>query len=211
MSWYDNISIVVLNLPHREDRLLAFTEQAEKLNFPFLRVESIHDTASGARGLRDTMSQLFNEEILKETKHLLVFEDDADAVEDEPAFTKTMEGVMNQLPGGYHMIFLGGQLTHRISSFHSENLFQAKMIFSTHSVLYSLDGMKAVVASNLDYPIDNHLVKTVQEYGRCYCVYPLLFGQKPGQSDIYNNFIDWSPFIQARYQQKIVEYKQGMR
>ena len=213
MKWHDKIGnrIVVLNLSHREDRLLEFTEQAEKYSIPFLRIESIHDKESGARGLRDTILKLFNEEILNETKHLLVFEDDAECVVPPEEFNSVMEKVIDQLPGNYHMVFLGGQLTNRISHFHSENLIPVQKFFATHAVLYSLEGMKAVVASNLGYPIDNHLVEAVQPLGGCYCVYPLLFGQRPGMSDIYNNFIDWSVFIQGRYEQKIVEYKQGLR
>lgn len=209
--WYDNIKIVCLNLPFREDRLLQFVEQAEKLGIPFLRVESIYDSEQGARGLRDTITRLFNQEIVNGTKHLLVYEDDAMCVESPEVFNQTMEKVVNQLPPDYHMVFLGCQITGRIKSFYSENIFPVVHAYSTHAVLYSLAGMAAVLASDLQYPIDNHLVQTVQLEGKCYAVHPLLFSQVPGHSDIGKNFIDWSPFIIDRHQQKIVEFKQGMR
>lgn len=212
MAWTDTIKdIVCLNLAHREDRLLAFTEQAEKYGIPFLRVAAIQDKEQGARGLRDTMLKLFNEHIERGTEHLLVFEDDALAVADDITFHNTMDKVVQQMPSNYHMIFLGCQVTQRISHFHSENIFQVTNAFSTHAVLYSLAGMKAVLSTNLDYPIDNHLVKELQPLGHCYAVDPLLFSQVPGHSDIGHNFIDWSPFIEQRHQQRMIEFKQGMR
>lgn len=211
--WHDKIDrIVCLNLAKRIDRLLAFTEMAEKLKLPFERIESIFDSQQGARGLRDTIYSLFLEEIVKETSHLLIFEDDAMCVVDEPYFNQIMGKVVDQLPSNYHMIFLGCQITGRIQEFYSENIFPVIQAYSTHAVLYSLSGMKAVIASNLDYPIDNHLTKTVQPLGKCYAVDPLLFSQVPGISDIGGgNFMDWTPFIVARHEQKINEYKLGMR
>lgn len=212
MAWTDTINrIVCLNLAKREDRLLAFVEQAEKYGIPFLRYEAREDKEQGARGLRDTMTKLFNEEVQNGTEHILVFEDDAMAVCDEETFHITMNKVVQQMPSDYHMIFLGCQITGRIQEFISENIFPVTMAFSTHAVLYSLAGMKAVLASDLQYPIDNHLTVTVQPLGKCYAVHPLLFSQVPGHSDIGHNFIDWGPFIVQRHEQKIVEFKQGMR
>lgn len=212
MSWHDKIGrIVCLNLAKREDRLLAFTEQAEKYSLPFERVEAIYDEAQGARGLRDTLVKLFNEAIGNETKSVLVFEDDCDIVVDPDTFNSTMEKVMEQLPPNYDMVLLGCQLSHRISHFNSENIFPVTMAFSTHSVLYSLQGMKNIVALPLEFPIDNDMVARLQPMNRTYCVYPLLCSQVEGFSDIGKSRIAWDAFISARYEQKINEYKLGMR
>lgn len=212
MSWVEKIGrIVCLNLAHREDRLIAFTEQAEKYSIPFDRIPAIYDQEQGARGLRDTMVKLFNEEIEHETKHLLVFEDDCDMVADPFTFNDTMGKVMEQLPQNYDMVLLGCQLSHRITQFHSDNLFPVLMAFSTHAVLYSLQGMKAIISSKLEYPIDNDMVAKIQPLGRTYCVYPLLCSQTPGVSDIGKTHISWKPFIEGRYEQKINEYKLGYR
>lgn len=212
MSWHDKIGrIVCLNLSHRQDRLLAFTEQAEKYNLPFERVQAIYDEQQGARGLRDTLVKLFQEEIGNETKHLLVFEDDCDIVADEFTFNDTMEKVMQQLPDNYDMVLLGCQLSNRISHFKSDNLFPVTMAFSTHSVLYSLQGMKNIINSVLDFPIDNDMVAKIQPLGRTFCVYPLLCSQVEGYSDIGHNRIAWDAFISQRYEQKINEFRLGMR
>jgi len=206
MDWINRVTrICVLNLTHRTDRLLDFTEQAEIYEIPFDRINAIQDKESGARGLRDTMVNLFREEIAKGTEHLLVFEDDALIVVEPITFHETMDKVMEQIPENYHMVFLGCQITVNGCKFAYPNLIRVVKAFSTHSVLYSLQGMKEMV-DRMGYPIDNWIVDKIQPMGHSYCTYPFLCSQKPGISDIYSgNFIDWRPFLDIRYQQRLHE------
>ena len=125
----------------------------------------------------------FNEEIQKSTHNVLVFEDDAEFVKPPDYFHHLMNKIINQIPENYHMVFLGGQPTGRINKY-SENLFKAYKYFATHSVLYSLQGMKEIISRGLNYPIDNYMVETIQPLGNCYAVIPLLCSQKPGYSAI---------------------------
>lgn len=206
MEWQNKISrIVVLNLPERDDRLLDFAKQAEQYNIPYERISAIKDT-QGAKGLRDTMVLLFNDCISMGLENCLVFEDDAEIVASPPVFDDTMNKVVSQLPGNYWMCFLGCQITGSISHYHSPNVIQATMMFSTHAVLYSLQGMKEIAGRDFKYPIDNFYVSDIERYGHSYCTYPLLCSQKPGYSDICQNEISWVPFIDAKYQQKINEF-----
>lgn len=201
MSWINNIGrIVCLNLLKRTDRLLDFTQQMETYNIPFERINAIEDE-QGARGLRDTMINLFNEEIEKGTHSVLVFEDDAEMVQSVEIFHHLMNKIIQQIPDSYHMVFLGGQPSGRIKGMFSPNLFRAQKYFATHSVIYSLQGMKEIVSRGLGYPIDNDMVEKIQPMGQCYAVNPLLVSQKPGYSDIGKNFISWKPFIDDRYKQ----------
>lgn len=205
--WVNKIDrIVCLNLTHRTDRLLDFTEQMEKYEIPFERISAIYDTVQGARGLRDTMVELFKEEIEKGTEHLLVFEDDCEIIVEKIWLDETMNKVMEQLPPNYHMVLLGCQLTNRITEFRSPNLIPVSMAFSTHAVLYSLQGMKEIMARDMGWPIDNWTVEHIQKLGHSYCTFPLLCSQKPGKSDIGGQHISWKPFIEDRFQQKINEY-----
>ena len=211
MEWVNKIGrIVVLNLSHRTDRLLFITEQFEKYSIPFGRVEAIYDIEQGARGLRDTMCKLFKEELEKGTEHLLVFEDDCLFVEGVDTFHEAMNKVMEQLPENYHCIYLGGQLTSRITNFHSANLIPVTKYFATHSVIYSRDAMQQMRES-MGFPIDNWMVDNLQTLGKCYATFPLLTSQIEGYSDIGKNRIDWNPFIVPRYEQKIGEYRRGER
>ena len=206
MAWTDKISrIVVINLPNREDRLLSFAKQAEEYSIPYERISAIKDV-EGAKGLRDTMANLFNDCIEKNLQNCLVFEDDTEMVVPPPIFHDTVEKVIDQLPENYWMCFLGCQITGSISHFHSPNVIQASKMFSTHAVLYSLQGMKEAIGRPFSYPIDNYYVDELEPNGHSYCTYPLLCSQKPDVSDIGGQFIDWSPFIQARYETRIGEF-----
>lgn len=200
MAWISKIdNIVCLNLSHRTDRLIYFTELAEKFQFPFKRISAIRDTESGARGLRDTMLNLFKDEIKKGTRHLLVFEDDCEIIQPPAIFHDVMDKATEQMPESYHMIFLGCQLTTRVRCKFSPNLLPVIKAFSTHSVLYSLHGMKEIVSRGFGYPIDNWYVDEIQPLGHSYCTYPLLTSQISGYSDIGHNDINWGPFIIPRY------------
>lgn len=208
MNWLTEIDkIVVLNLLHRTDRLLSVTEQFEKYKIPFERYEAIRDTQQGAKGLRDTMVKLFNEELEKGTEHLLVFEDDVKIVADDYTFHDTMNKIVESFPFNYHMILLGCQLTKRIDKFFTANLIPVQLAFSTHAVLYSKTGMMAIIDSDLGYPIDNDMVAKIQPMGLSFCTYPLLCSQIPGHSDIGGNYIEWDKFISPRYEQKINEFR----
>lgn len=205
MEWISKINrIVCLNLSHREDRLIAFTEMCEKYQIPFDRIEAIYDTENGARGLRDTMVKLFSEEVAKNTQSILVFEDDAEIKVNEETFHDTMNKVVRQLPDGWQMVFLGCQLTSNGCRWQSANLIEVIKAFSTHACLYSLQGMNDILSMGLDFPIDNSMVDKLQPHKRSYCTYPLLCSQRPGVSDIYRDkFTDWRPFIDQRFEQRV--------
>ena len=208
MEWLNKIGrIVCLNLLHREDRFLVFTEMMEKFEIPFDRINALHDKEQGARGLRDTMANLFKEEIEKGTRHLLVFEDDAEIITYPHLFHPVMDKVIQQLPENYHMIFLGCQITSNGCKWHSANLIRVIKAFSTHAVIYSLQGMKEIMARDFGYPIDNWYVSEIQDMGHSYCTFPFLVSQRDGISDIGGNFISWKPFLEQRFSQKVGEIR----
>ncbi len=73
--------------------------------------------------------------------------------------------------------------------------------------MYSLKGMKEILAHNIEAPIDNFYVSTIEPMGLSFATYPLLTTQYAGFSDIGKNVIDWSPFIIPRYTQKLNEIR----
>lgn len=204
ISFFD--AIYVINLNKREDRLLQITEDFEKYEIPFERITAIEND-KGAEGLKDTMVKIFNDSIEKNHSHILVFEDDCKIIVDPKLFHDSMNKVTEQVPENYIMCFLGCQLSGRISHFPSPNIISASKLFSTHSVMYSNRGMKIIIGSNLQAPIDNHYVANVEPLGCSYCTFPLLTSQYTGYSDIGKNVHAWDPFITPRFQQKLNEFK----
>lgn len=209
MGWRSFFNeIFVINLTKRTDRLLQITEDFEQYQIPFTRFQAV-EAHNGAEGLRDTMLLLFNECLSKNYDNILVFEDDAKVVQGVEIFNDTMDKVIAQLPQNYHLCFLGGQPTGRFSGFYSPNLLPVRLYFSTHAVMYSKQGMKEIMAREMDFPIDNWYVKEIESLGQSYCTHPLLFSQYAGYSDIGKNEIDWSPFIIPRHEQRINELNAG--
>lgn len=205
MKWIDYFDeIYVLNLLKRTDRLLQITQDFEKYEIPFTRINAI-EMPNGAEGLRDTMVLVFNDAIEKNYRNILIFEDDCKIVIDPFWFHETMNDVVDELPISYHLCFLGGQASNRFSHFHSKHLLPVQKYFSTHSVAYSIQGIKEILARPFGFPIDNWMVEHIQPMGHCYTIHPLLCSQYAGFSDIGKNVMDWNPFIVPRHQQKINE------
>jgi GR25 family glycosyltransferase involved in LPS biosynthesis len=134
---------------------------------------------------------------------VLIFEDDAVFVESCGNPNDTMEAVIKQLPVYWQLLYLGGQVTNGFKFRYSPNLLLLDMCFATHAWALSLDAMKNIVSEGLEAPIDNSIVKTIQPRGHTYITYPLLCTQRPGHSDIGGTYINWQPFIEQRYYQKL--------
>jgi hypothetical protein len=207
MSWHNFFNrICLINLEKREDRLLESVKQFEEYNIPFELITAI-EHSNGAEGLRYTMINLLNDSLIANCEHILVFEDDFNIV--EPSFNEVMEKVVEQLPKDYLICYFGSQLTTPISHFHSPNLIPVINAYATHAWCISKKGMELILASDLQAPIDNHIVAQIQlKYGGCYQTYPLLCGQLEGFSDIGKSEISWVPFIETRFLQRITEYQQ---
>lgn len=205
--WTDFLdNTYLINLRKREDRLLKSTEILEDYDIPYSLVRAIDDE-QGARGLRDTMLSIFQEAIEKGYKNIWVMEDDIKMVTDKFWFHETMKEAVKQLPENYHLLYLGGQPTNGYPCFYAPNLLPAQKYFATHSVIYSQQGIKEILGRSMSYPIDNWLVDEIQILGHCYAVHPLLCSQRADVSDIGGQFIDWSPFIEAKHEQKVNEIK----
>lgn len=190
------------------DRLLASIEQCEKYSIPFTRIEAVEDTDSGARGLRDTMLIIFQDAIDNNYESILVLEDDFEFVENPETVEMAISGAMKQLPIFWHILLLGCQPTTGFQYRHSANVLNLQKGYATHAVAYSKQCIKEIMTRGMGYPIDNWLCDEIQVLGQTYCTYPFLCTQRAGMSNIGNTFIDWSVFMQPRYEQKLAEMPQ---
>ena len=209
MSWTDCFSkIYLINLDKRMDRLLASIEQCEKYEINFKRISAIENEINGAIGLRDTMLLIFQDAIDNNYENILVLEDDFMFVENKETVDSAVSGAMKQLPENYHILLLGCQPTSGFQYRHSANVLNLQKGYSTHSVVYSKQCIKEIMTRGMGYPIDNWLCDEIQVLGQTYCTYPFLCTQTPGVSNIGNQYIDWSAFMQPRYEQKLAEMPQ---
>lgn len=205
MSWKAFIDKVYLvNLAHREDRLLESAKLFEEYEIPYTVFPAIKDE-QGARGLRDTMLALFDEVLANKYENILVLEDDFKMIEDKITFHDVLDKAIKQLPENYHLLYLGGQPTVGYDHWHSDNLLPAIKYFATQSVIYSKQGIKEILALGLDFPIDNSIVDNLQPMGRCYAIHPILCSQRDGFSDIGGQPMNWDVFITPRHNQKVAE------
>lgn len=196
--------IVVINLPKRLDRLLEVTEEMEKYGIDFELVDGITSELGGAEGLRLTVEKIFKESIEKGHRNILIFEDDTLFLCDP---TNTMELVVKELPENYDICYLSAQATCGFHYRQSASLLQLDGAFATHSWAVSLQAMKDILAIGMDAPIDNFLVRELQNRQRCYITYPILTTQREGYSNIGCAYISWRPFLEGRYDQKLAEMK----
>jgi GR25 family glycosyltransferase involved in LPS biosynthesis len=205
MAWTDFFTkIFVINLPERTDRLLDIAEELDKWGIPY-ELRNAIKKENGAEGLRETVWNIIEEGVFNNWQSVLIFEDDCVFVESCGNPNDTMEQVVKQLPDMWQLLYLGGQVTNGFKLRHSPNLLLLDMCFATHAWALSLDAMKNIISEGLDYPIDNSVVKTIQPRGHTYITYPLLATQRAGHSDIGKTYINWQPFIEQRYYQKLGE------
>lgn len=206
LSWHNFFDeIYLINLDKRHDRYLNSVRQFDDFGINFKRISAIEDE-QGAKGLRDTMLLIFQEVQEHNYSNILVFEDDFLFIKEKLWIDEVMNAVVNELPPSYLLCYLGGQPTQGFPSYYSAHLLPVKGYFATHAVMYSRQGVNEIMAKQMDYPIDNWLVKEIQEgVGNCYCIHPMICTQKPDYSDIGKAYIDWRPFMDTRHEQKIAE------
>ena len=203
MSWTNFFTkIFVINLPERTDRLLEVAEELYKWQIPYELVNAVKHE-KGAEGLRITVEKIFREAIAKNWESVLIFEDDAVFVDSCGNPNDTMNEVVKQLPKNWDILYLGAQCTTGFKLRTSPNLLLVENAYATHAWAISLHGMKEILAAGLEAPIDNCIVAKIQSHGTTYITYPLLATQRPGISDIGNTYINWQPFIENRYYQKL--------
>lgn len=202
VDFFDNIYLV--NLVKRTDRLLQSVEHLDEYDIPYTLFNAV-EKENGAEGLRDTMNLIFEDAIQNNYSNILVLEDDCLFITEKIWVDETMKNVVKELPENYWLCYLGGQATGGFQNFYTSHLLPVIKFFSTHAVMYSKQGIKEILSINLGFPIDNWICENIQTQGNCYCTYPMLASQRPGVSDIGKEFIDWRPFMDIRFNQKINE------
>ena len=180
--------IVVINLDHRTDRLEAFDEQAKKYGFEYIRFSAVPANPPSfppTWACKESHIQVIKQAIKDNVKRLLVFEDDAQFVDE---FNEKLESIYNRLPDDWDMFYLGAW--HIVSQPYAEGI--VKMIESYSAHAYGINEhfmQEAYSQTGKPKPIDIAF-SDKHPHIKAYCAKPALVGQTPGYSDIEREYRD---------------------
>lgn len=205
----------VVNLPERIDRKYqAYEELTLKHGIGFETFPAIKKE-DGAKGLKETMKELFTMCFRLGYDTALIFEDDAVLIDNAK---NKLELCISELPADYHLLYLGCNILSKPAKI-NDNLLQIYGAYATHAIIYSKRAMELILeALNTDthYAYDQILLTAIQKLGKSYCTYPMIANQRKGQSDIFvydpklykgmsryysveDNVIDWGLMMEDRF------------
>lgn len=203
-SYFDKIYL--LNLPEREDRKIASTKILNELEVEFELVPAIKHE-KGYLGLVETMQKVMRKALVNGYNRILIFEDDIKQLESNEIVNETLSKNVEHLPQDWDLLYLGCNPAGGLHGFYSDSLLPVTTAFATHATAYSKRVMEAVCKNEIAEPIDNWLVRVIQPHGKSFCSYPMLYSQQPGESDITGGYIDWSRFLEGRFNAEIRKLK----
>lgn len=180
--------IVVINLDHRTDRLETFDEQAKKYGFEYIRFSAVPANPPSLPptwACKQSHISVIKQAIEDGVRRLLVFEDDAQFVDD---FNEKLEVIYNRLPDDWDMFYLGAW--HIVSQPYAEGIVKMIENYSAHA--YGINEhfiQEAYSQTSKPKPIDIAF-SDKHPHIKAYCAKPALVGQTPGYSDIEKEYRD---------------------
>ena len=203
-NWQNYIQKVIIpNLPHRTDRKNRIVEMLYEYGIEATIWEATRHN-KGYLGLMTTMKNIFQWCLDNAIERVLILEDDCEMLVNPSEFNLILDDCCEDLKRiNWQIFYLGLQHVMQFKNWITPNILPVTMGFSTHSVLYNSHAMKFFVTNQFDQPIDNFLVEKYQKYNTSFCSYPMLCSQVAGHSDIGENYIDWKPFLEGKFNQQV--------
>jgi GR25 family glycosyltransferase involved in LPS biosynthesis len=173
-----------INLPTRPDKWATAKAEIERFGLHPLRVNGIL-AHPGFVGCRKSHLKVLRCGIVP---YMLT--------EDDVLFTgdlKQLETCMSELPPDWDMLYLGANLQEPLEIY-SEHLYRLKSGYTTHAIIYNT---QRVVDYILEHKgggrkIDVFYADDVQHKFNVYATRPMLATQRPGHSDIINDFTEYA-------------------
>lgn len=187
----------VINLDTRNDKWIECETELGQ-HFTLQRVSAIQNE-SGWIGLAMTYRKIFSEA----QGDILIFEDDA-------TYRGTIDDLLNavnSLPEGWEMLMLGANIIKDKLEMVSEKVYRTYGSFTTHAIYYSHKLCKEMASIELEIPIDYYFMRTIHPRGNSYVVYPFLSYQRPSDSDIEKQRVNYS-FSFKKSEEKIKKIKE---
>jgi len=202
--------IYCINLDSRKDRWVEVQKKFEKNNIEVERISAVEgsklnldfppEIKEGAVGC--SLSHLFAMKIAKQLglKNYLIFEDDVEFVEN---FCEKFDGIKDQIPDNWDMLYLGGQHFHGMNLQKiTENIFKCEYTLTTHSfaikdTVYDLFIDKLI---DITKPCDIHFAEQHKNIN-AYVILPHLTWQSNSYSDVEKSHVDYTFLKHHRYPQ----------
>lgn len=186
--------VVVINLDRRPDRLAEFDEQAKSIGLKYERhsafdaqgkVNKYNQPLPASDGCMKSHSDVINKAHNDGVKSLLVFEDDANFVED---FEQKFRDIWKEVPGDWDL-FYGGLWLHSFQK-HTDRLVKPTDSFSAHC--YGINGkaLPEVFRQIQGKRFIDIELSTLNTRLNAYCAKPALVYQRPSYSDLEKEFRD---------------------
>lgn len=203
----------IISLPSRLlDRLVPLIDYLKSIDLDYFTYSAIKNY-DGKLGLLLTMEKLLNECIFEGYSSVMILEDDAHFLSNN--FKENLDDYTNQLPENFDMCYLGVNLFEDNVQSYSPNLIKLHSGYATHAIIYSKKGLRkaleAIISKKHNHlPLDEIMVRRVQNEGNCYAVFPMLVSQKSGFSDIEGREVNYDKFLTDRFNEKTKHLKNNL-
>ncbi len=209
-NYFDRIFLI--NLAHRRDRLEESIQELHSRGIQFEVYPAIYDKDDGARGLFNTMTELFKKSVHNSWNNILVLEDDIQI--QIPNSSSYLDKCIEELVGvDWDLFYLGGNVQDKLIPA-TDNLFRCMKILSTHGIGYSAATQNLILnelkkgqrrVKHHGEPYDQLLERVVQPRGKTYIANKLVAVQRPSFSDILGFEIDYNNRIQQVFNKRLSE------
>lgn len=200
MAWHNYFdNIYVIHLDSRLDRREHIVQEMSQYSIPFTFV-SAKNMDDPKEGLYETIRERIQRSLDAGEERILNFEDDAEFLRDP---NEIMEEVVGQLQEvQWDICYLGINHPTKFQRFQSKNLIPVHEAYSTHAIAFSKTGMIRFLKMPKELPVDVAISKHLLQ-SHCYCTYPMLVTQKDGYSDILKKNVQYSKYLESRYDKNI--------
>jgi hypothetical protein len=191
--------IYCINLDRREDRFKESLDEFSKNGIENVERFSATDgiliprdgysdsMKAGDIGSLLTHKRLFNDAISNGYENFLLVEDDVQFSEN---FSEKFSEVINDLPDNWQIFYLGGNNNLGTPMPITERLAIANRTLATHSISFKKEVYEDILnLLNSNEPNDVTYSNNLYKFNSFIC-YPPLSWQRPGWSDVENNYTD---------------------
>lgn len=173
-----------MNLDSRPDRMAQVQQELDNQGIVFERFPAFKNS-EGWKGYNATIQAVF--EKYSDIENLFLFEDDCYF---ESAFNLEL---LKELPDDYDGLWLGSNLQSDHHTRYSSNLYLLENGWNTHATLLSKVFRDwCLIHWNREVVFDEWVRKNALPVRQCFVLYPMIAFQRPSQSDIINQYADYT-------------------